>query len=585
MQEMEKKDLSTSQTFKRLWPTIAPFKLGLIVAGIALIFNALADSGLIYLLKPLLDDGFGQADHTFLRIMAFAVVAIIFARGLTNFVASYCISWVSGKVVMTIRRRMFKHLMFMPVAFFDQNSAGKLLSRITYDSEMVANSSSSSLITIVREGAYVLSLLVVMFYTSVKLTLVLFVIGPIIAVLVRMVSKIFRKLSKNMQDSMGELTSATEQMLRGHKEVLSFGGQAIEEERFNHVSNDMRRKGMKMVTADAISDGVVQVIASLALAAVLYLATLPTIMDDNLTAGSFTVVFSSMLAMLRPIKSLTNVNAQFQRGMAACQTLFGLLDLEIEKDTGTYKAEPAKGEVEFKNVSFAYADKDELALKNISFTLPVGKTFALVGRSGSGKSTIANLMTRFYDVSQGEILLDGVNIKDYQLANLRENCAVVSQQVHLFNDTIANNIAYAAKDKYSREEIIKAAKAAYAYEFIEQLPQGFDTVIGENGASLSGGQRQRLAIARALLRNSPVLILDEATSALDTESERAIQAALEVLQKDRTVLVIAHRLSTIEKADEILVIDHGEICERGNHTELLALNGAYKQLHNMQFNG
>ncbi|EIJ68361.1 lipid A export permease/ATP-binding protein MsbA [Pasteurella bettyae CCUG 2042] len=585
MQEMEKKDLSTSQTFKRLWPTIAPFKLGLIVAGIALIFNALADSGLIYLLKPLLDDGFGQADHTFLRIMAFAVVAIIFARGLTNFVASYCISWVSGKVVMTIRRRMFKHLMFMPVAFFDQNSAGKLLSRITYDSEMVANSSSSSLITIVREGAYVLSLLVVMFYTSVKLTLVLFVIGPIIAVLVRMVSKIFRKLSKNMQDSMGELTSATEQMLRGHKEVLSFGGQAIEEERFNHVSNDMRRKGMKMVTADAISDGVVQVIASLALAAVLYLATLPTIMDDNLTAGSFTVVFSSMLAMLRPIKSLTNVNAQFQRGMAACQTLFGLLDLEIEKDTGTYKAEPAKGEVEFKNVSFAYADKDELALKNISFILPVGKTFALVGRSGSGKSTIANLMTRFYDVSQGEILLDGVNIKDYQLANLRENCAVVSQQVHLFNDTIANNIAYAAKDKYSREEIIKAAKAAYAYEFIEQLPQGFDTVIGENGASLSGGQRQRLAIARALLRNSPVLILDEATSALDTESERAIQAALEVLQKDRTVLVIAHRLSTIEKADEILVIDHGEICERGNHTELLALNGAYKQLHSMQFNG
>ncbi|MGF7433721.1 lipid A ABC transporter ATP-binding protein/permease MsbA [Pasteurella bettyae] len=582
---MEKKDLSTSQTFKRLWPTIAPFKLGLIVAGIALIFNALADSGLIYLLKPLLDDGFGQADHTFLRIMAFAVVAIIFARGLTNFVASYCISWVSGKVVMTIRRRMFKHLMFMPVAFFDQNSAGKLLSRITYDSEMVANSSSSSLITIVREGAYVLSLLVVMFYTSVKLTLVLFVIGPIIAVLVRMVSKIFRKLSKNMQDSMGELTSATEQMLRGHKEVLSFGGQAIEEERFNHVSNDMRRKGMKMVTADAISDGVVQVIASLALAAVLYLATLPTIMDDNLTAGSFTVVFSSMLAMLRPIKSLTNVNAQFQRGMAACQTLFGLLDLEIEKDTGTYKAEPAKGEVEFKNVSFAYADKDELALKNISFILPVGKTFALVGRSGSGKSTIANLMTRFYDVSQGEILLDGVNIKDYQLANLRENCAVVSQQVHLFNDTIANNIAYAAKDKYSREEIIKAAKAAYAYEFIEQLPQGFDTVIGENGASLSGGQRQRLAIARALLRNSPVLILDEATSALDTESERAIQAALEVLQKDRTVLVIAHRLSTIEKADEILVIDHGEICERGNHTELLALNGAYKQLHSMQFNG
>jgi lipid A export ATP-binding/permease protein msbA len=292
-----------------------------------------------------------------------------------------------------------------------------------------------------------------------------------------------------------------------------------------------------------------------------------------------------MLAMMRPLKSLTNVNAQFQRGMAACQTLFGILDLQTEKDEGTYKAEPAKGEVTFKNVSFAYQGKDELALKDISFTIPVGKTVALVGRSGSGKSTIANLVTRFYDVNEGEILLDGVNIQDYRLSNLRENCSVVSQQVHLFNDTIANNIAYAATDKYSREEIVEAARAAYALEFIEKLPQGFDTVIGENGASLSGGQRQRLAIARALLRNSPVLILDEATSALDTESERAIQAALEELKKDRTVLVIAHRLSTIEKADEILVIEHGEIRERGDHAQLLALNGAYKQLHSMQFSG
>ena len=486
---------------------------------------------------------------------------------------------------MTMRRRLFKHLMFMPVGFFDVNSSGKLLSRITYDSEMIASSASGSLITIVREGAYIISLLAVMFYTSWELTLVLFVIGPIIAVLVRSVSKIFRRLSKNMQDSMGELTSTTEQMLKGHKVVLSFGGQLVEEERFNHVSNDMRRKSMKMMTADAISDPIVQIIASLALAAVLYLATTPLIADDHLTAGSFTVVFSSMLAMMRPLKSLTNVNAQFQRGMAACQTLFGILDLQTEKDEGTYKAEPAKGEVTFKNVSFAYQGKDELALKDISFTIPAGKTVALVGRSGSGKSTIANLVTRFYDVNEGEILLDGVNIQNYRLSNLRENCSVVSQQVHLFNDTIANNIAYAATDKYSREEIVEAARAAYALEFIEKLPQGFDTVIGENGASLSGGQRQRLAIARALLRNSPVLILDEATSALDTESERAIQAALEELKKDRTVLVIAHRLSTIEKADEILVIEHGEIRERGDHEQLLALNGAYKQLHSMQFSG
>ena len=584
-QKLQENDFSTLQTFKRLWPTIKPFKAGLVVSGIALVLNALADSGLIYLLKPLLDDGFGKANNSFLKIMAFVVVGMIILRGITNFISNYCLAWVSGKVVMTMRRRLFKHLMFMPVSFFDRNSTGKLLSRITYDSEMIASSSSGSLITIVREGAYIISLLAVMFYTSWELTLVLFVIGPIIAVLITIVSKIFRKLSKNLQDSMGELTATTEQMLKGHKVVLSFGGQLVEEERFNKVSNNMRRKGMKMVTADSISDPVVQIIASLALAAVLFLATTPLIAEDNLSAGSFTVVFSSMLAMMRPLKSLTNVNSQFQRGMAACQTLFAILDLEPEKDNGTYQAEPAKGELEFKNVSFAYQGKDELALNNISFRVPAGKTVALVGRSGSGKSTIANLVTRFYDIDQGEILLDGVNIQDYRLSNLRENCAVVSQQVHLFNDTIANNIAYAAQDKYSREEIIAAAKAAYALEFIEKLPQGFDTVIGENGASLSGGQRQRLAIARALLRNSPVLILDEATSALDTESERAIQSALDELKKDRTVIVIAHRLSTIENADEILVIDHGEIRERGNHKTLLEQNGAYKQLHSMQFTG
>ena len=584
-QKLQENDFSTLQTFKRLWPTIKPFKAGLVVSGIALVLNALADSGLIYLLKPLLDDGFGKANNSFLKIMAFVVVGMIILRGITNFISNYCLAWVSGKVVMTMRRRLFKHLMFMPVSFFDRNSTGKLLSRITYDSEMIASSSSGSLITIVREGAYIISLLVVMFYTSWELTLVLFVIGPIIAVLITIVSKIFRKLSKNLQDSMGELTATTEQMLKGHKVVLSFGGQLVEEERFNKVSNNMRRKGMKMVTADSISDPVVQIIASLALAAVLFLATTPLIAEDNLSAGSFTVVFSSMLAMMRPLKSLTNVNSQFQRGMAACQTLFAILDLEPEKDNGTYQAEPAKGALEFKNVSFAYQGKEELALNNISFSVPAGKTVALVGRSGSGKSTIANLVTRFYDIDQGEILLDGVNIQDYRLSNLRENCAVVSQQVHLFNDTIANNIAYAAQDKYSREEIIAAAKAAYALEFIEKLPQGFDTVIGENGASLSGGQRQRLAIARALLRNSPVLILDEATSALDTESERAIQSALDELKKDRTVIVIAHRLSTIENADEILVIDHGEIRERGTHKALLEQNGAYKQLHSMQFSG
>ena len=579
----KKTDISTVKTFKRLWPTIKPYKWALVGGALMLVLNALIDSGLIYLLKPLLDEGFGNADHGFLKLMALLVVVFICFRGITNYFSAYALSWVSGNVVMNIRRRLFRHMILMPVVYFDQNPAGRLLSRVTYDTEMVANSSSNALVTIVREGVYLISLFAVMIYTSWQLSLVLFVLAPIIGGLIGIVSKRFRELSRNIQGAMGELTTSTEQMIKGHKVILSYGGYDVESQRFDDVSDDMRRKGLKIVKADGVADGLVQLIASFALSAVLYIATIDGLAIENLTAGSFTVVFSSMMAMMRPLKSLTNVNSQFQRGMAACQTLFDFLDLEIEKDNGTKEIERAKGNVEFKNVSFAYDGKEELALKNINLSIPHGKTVALVGRSGSGKSTIASLLTRFYDVKEGEVLLDGINIQEYKLTNLREQCSVVSQQVHLFNDTVANNIAYAAKDKYSREQIIAAAKAAHAMEFIDKMEHGLDTVIGENGASLSGGQRQRLAIARALLRNSPVLILDEATSALDTESERAIQLALETLQKDRTVVVIAHRLSTIEKADEIVVIENGEIKERGNHTALLAQNGAYKQLHSMQF--
>lgn len=581
---MKQQDVSVLKTFKRLWPTISPFKAALFVSAVAMVLNALIDSGLIYLLKPLLDEGFGNSDHSFLKLMAILVIVFVLFRGITNYISAYCLSWVSGNVVMEIRRKVFKQIMYMPVSYFDKNPTGRLLSRVTYDSEMVASSSSGALVTIVREGTYLISLFVVMIYTSWQLSLILFILAPIIGGLIGVVSRQFRRLSRQIQDSMGALTITTEQILKGHKEVISFGGQQVEEARFAKVSNDMRRSGMRIVSADGISDGVVQLIASFALSAVLYAATFPEIMSENLTAGSFTVVFSSMMAMLRPLKSLTNVNAQFQRGMAACQTLFEFLDLETEKDQGTHQVERAKGEVRFENVEFFYQDTDKPALKNISFTIPQGKTVALVGRSGSGKSTIANLMTRFYDVQQGQILLDGINIQDYRLANLREQCAIVSQKVHLFNDTIANNIAYAATEKYSREQIEAVAKAAHVMEFVEKMENGLDTVIGEDGAGLSGGQRQRLAIARALLRNSPVLILDEATSALDTESERAIQQALAEVQKDRTVLVIAHRLSTIENADEIIVMEQGEIKEQGTHAELLAKGGAYKQLHSLQFN-
>ncbi|MGL5164131.1 MAG: lipid A export permease/ATP-binding protein MsbA, partial [Plesiomonas shigelloides] len=399
---------------------------------------------------------------------------------------------------------------------------------------------------------------------------------------IRVVSRRFRTLSKDMQNTMGHVTASAEQMLKGHKVVLSFGGQEVEAKRFDEVSNRMRQQSMKMVSATSISDPLVQIIASSALCVVLYVASLPEVMQ-TLSAGTITVVFSSMMALLRPLKSLTNVNAQFQRGMAACQTLFTILDMEPEKDDGTRRLERAKGDIEFRNVTFTYPTKDTPALKNISFTVPAGKTVALVGRSGSGKSTIANLLTRFYDIQAGEILMDGHELREYQLSDLRNQVALVSQQVHLFNDTVANNIAYARTDVYSREQVEQAAEIAHASEFIQKMDQGFDTLVGENGVLLSGGQRQRIAIARALLRDCPILILDEATSALDTESERAIQAALDELQKNRTALVIAHRLSTIENADEILVVDEGEIVERGKHADLLARNGAYAQLHRMQF--
>ncbi|NRN28604.1 lipid A ABC transporter ATP-binding protein/permease MsbA [Photorhabdus heterorhabditis] len=579
---MNDKDLSTWQTFRRLWPIISPFRIGLIVAAVALIINAAGDTLMLSLLKPLLDEGFGKASTDVLKWMPLIVIALMVMRGLSGFVSSYCISWVSGKVVMQMRRRLFGHMMGMPVSFFDQQSTGTLLSRITYDSEQVASSSSSALITVVREGASIIGLFILMFYYSWQLSLILIVIAPIVSLVIRSVSKRFRNISKNMQNSMGQVTASAEQMLKGHKEVLIFGGQKVETERFNKVSNNMRQQGMKMVSASSISDPIIQLIASFALAFVLYAASFPEIMD-TLTAGKITVVFSSMIALMRPLKSLTNVNAQFQRGMAACQTLFAILDMEQEKDEGKLELKKADGNIEFRNVTFCYPTKELPALQNISIHIPAGKIVALVGRSGSGKSTIANLLTRFYDVNEGSILLDDHDLREYTLSSLRGQVALVSQNVHLFNDTVANNIAYASENQYSREEIERAAEMAYAMDFIRKLDNGLDTMIGENGVLLSGGQRQRIAIARALLRDSPVLILDEATSALDTESERAIQAALDELQKNRTSLVIAHRLSTIEKADEILVIEDGHIVERGNHLSLLENNGVYSQLHRMQF--
>lgn len=576
---------STKDTYKRLWPYIKIYKAGIIVAVIALIINAAGDTLMLSMIKPLLDKSFGgfdSMDSGFLTMMPIYLVGLMIMRGASGFVSTYCLSWVSGNVVMNLRRKLFQHFMRMPVAFFDKEASGALLSRITYDSEQVASATSSALVSIVREGASIIGLMVLMFWNSWQLSAILIVIAPVVAISISIVSKRFRKISRSMQDAMGSVTSSAEQMLKGHKVVLSYGGQQVEKERFDDVSNLMRRQTMKLVSAQAIANPIIQLIASSALVVVLILANTPSL-RDSLTPGTFAVVFGAMFGLMRPLKSLTSVTSQFQRGMAACHTLFDLMDLETEKDHGKHEVKRVKGDVSVKDVTFTYPTKDTPALRNVSFELPAGKTVALVGRSGSGKSTIANLLTRFYDIDSGALLLDGVELQDYTLFNLRSQVAVVSQNVHLFNDTIANNIAYASGSEYTRADIERVAELAYAMDFIKDMQHGLDTIIGENGVSLSGGQRQRLAIARALLRNAPVLVLDEATSALDTESERAIQQALDELQKDRTVLVIAHRLSTIENADQILVVDDGKIIERGTHGELISHNGAYAQLHRIQF--
>lgn len=575
------KDLSTWKTFKRLWPKVSCYSVYLVVITICLVINGASDTYLLSLIQPLLDKGFAQNNHSFLFNLAFIVLGLFVVRGLSSYISGYVLAWISGHIVMGMRQELFAHFAYSPVSFYDQNSTGRLLSRIVYDSEQVAASSADCLISVVRESIYLAGLVIVMFYNSWQLSMILLIIGPIVGILITIISKRFRKLSKSIQNSMGIVTSSAEQMLKGHKEVLIFGAQDTEINAFNKASNRIRQLGMKMVSISELSTPFIQMIGSFALAFILILASFKDTL--GLTPGEFTVVFSAMIALLKPLKELTKVNAKFQRGMAACQTIFNLLDMPLEQDEGKIVLKKAKGEIEFRNVTFKYPTREKPALVNVSFKVPVGKSIALVGRSGSGKTTIASLLTRFYDIEEGEILLDGINIKEYTLASLREQIGLVSQNVHLFHDTVRNNITYAKQGQYSEEQIVNAAQNAYAMDFVKNLEHGLDTIIGENGVLLSGGQRQRVAIARALLRDNPILILDEATSALDTESERAIQSALNELQKNRTSLVIAHRLSTIENADEILVMSDGQIVERGNHQELISKNGTYAQLHQIQF--
>ncbi|OTQ77350.1 lipid A export permease/ATP-binding protein MsbA [Gilliamella apis] len=569
-------DISTWRTFLKLWPYITQHKFVLFISIMLLIVSAFADTSLIGLLRPLLDLGFSMNDQEFLYMAPLYIFGLVLIRGMANYGYSVLLAFISGKIIMRIRQRLFAHYVDAPVSFFDRSSTGRLLSQITYDTDQVAASSSDALITIIRESAFICGLFYTMFYNSWQLSLSLIIVTPIVIALITFISVKFRKLAKSMQNSMGNVTMSVEQMLKGHREIIVFGAQEEESKNFEKVNNKFRRDGMRLVSVSALSTPIIQSVISLAIAFVLLTASDPSL---NITPGEFTVVFSSLVALMQPIKNLTSVNANFQKGMAACQTLFLIFEQPREVDKGIINVDRVQGNISFKNVSFGYETRQELALKDISFSVPAGKMVALVGRSGSGKSTIASLITRFYDVSKGEILIDDNDIRNFTLYCLRNQIGLVSQNVHLFNDTIANNIAYGRIGEYSQEQIEEAAKKAYAYDFIMQCEHGFDTKVGESGILLSGGQRQRIAIARALLRDNPILILDEATSALDTESEHAIQKALNDLQKGRTSIVIAHRLSTIENADNILVIDSGEIVESGTHKELLQKNGIYTKLY------
>ncbi|WP_430455886.1 lipid A export permease/ATP-binding protein MsbA [Rheinheimera sp.] len=569
-------------TFRRLMRYSKPYRGGFILAIFGMIGYAAIDVYFINEFETFIDRGITEKDQNYFFWAPIVVVLLFAIRGVFNFISSYCLSWAGTHIVKDLRQQLFRQMMRLPVSFHDKHSTGELISKITYDAEQIKQASSKALVVLIHEGAFVLGLLIVMFSKSWQLSAIFLLIAPLIAVIVSLVSKRFRLISNRMQGAMGDVTSSSEQMLNGHKVILSFGGQAIEDQRFSDINNRNRHLDVKLESTRAISVSLIQTIASCALAFVIYLASFPEMLE-TLTPGKFTAILTSMMLLLKPLKQLTTVNSDFQKGMAAAAAVFKVLDEQPEQDTGSTELNRVQGNIEVKGLNFRYPGHDKQVLQDINFSVKAGQTVALVGRSGSGKTTISSLLPRFYEVEDGEIFIDGHNIRDCTLASLRKQIAVVSQQVVLFNDTIANNIAYGFEGELSRAQLELVAEKAHVLEFASQLPLGLDTEIGENGVTLSGGQRQRIAIARALLRQSPLLVLDEATSALDTESERKIQGALDELLKNRTNIVIAHRLSTIENADLILVMDQGRIVERGTHQSLLAQNGYYASLYKMQF--
>lgn len=537
------------------------------------------DASLTWSLKPLLDKGFIARDELFIHwLPVFVIMAFIF-RGVTGFVSQYFITFVGRNVVLKLRQELFSHLLHLPAPYYDQNTSGQIISTLIYNVEQVNKASSDALIILVRESFFITGVLFVMLSTSWQLSVLFFVTAPFIGIIARRSSKRMRRFGHYLQTGMGNITHIAEESVEGFRVIKTFGGEAYEINKFNQATQDNRKREMQMIATDALASPAVQMTIAVVIAFTVYMATNAA---GHISAGGFASILACMLAILKPLKNITTVNNAIQRGIVAAESIFKLLDEKSESDTGQNSLNRAKGAIAFQNVRFSYDNEREI-LKNINLKIEPGQAIALVGKSGSGKTTLINLLPRFYDHYQGLITLDDVDIKSFKLADLRKQFAFVSQHVTLFNDTIANNIAYGSLNKVSHEQIKQAAAAANALEFIQETPKGFDTLIGENGLLLSGGQRQRIAIARAILKNAPILILDEATSALDTESERQIQNALYNLMKDRTTIMIAHRLSTIEKADLIVVMGQGEIREVGSHQTLLQNNGEYARLHALQF--
>lgn len=582
-------NLSTSQLYLRLLSYVKPYWRVFAASILGTAIAAATEPLLPALLKPMLDGTFVQKDDFVIRWAPLIIILIFLVRGIAGFVATYAINWVGNKVVMDLRGEMFRKLLTLPTAYYDNHATGNLISKLTFDVTQVTAAATSVVTVTIRDSIIIAGLMGWLLYLNWKLTLLSLIVTPAVALVIYTINRRLRNSSRDSQRAMGNVTQVIEESVGAHKVVKLFGGQQYEEQRFTSETNWMRRHAMKQAAAAAANVPLVQLVAAVALAVIIYLATAQA-KTDATSVGGFLSFVAAMLMLTAPIKRLTGISEHMQRGLAAAESVFELLDTASEPDAGTVAIGRARGALHIEHLNFAYQSEstDEKsairqALSDICLDIPAGQTVALVGASGSGKSTLANLVPRFYLPGSGRITLDGHDLNELTLTSLRANIALVSQEVLLFNDTLAANIAYGQTRVVSESEIIAAATAAHAMEFIREWPEGLNTLVGERGVKLSGGQRQRIAIARAILKDAPVLILDEATSALDSESERHVQAALETLMQGRTTLVIAHRLSTIEKADRIVVLHKGEIAEIGTHSELLAKNGVYAQLHSVQF--